>query len=348
MTEENVFSNLGKKERAINRQKEKLNGDERLASLSAMFFSDNKTKNSAINAVPKHEIVELAISDIQVNPQVRTHFDDNEIKALAESIAENGLLQPIVVRPENGKYTLICGEKRLRACDSLGETTIKSIINDKELTPQQILALQIVENLQRSDPPIVDLSVAIRRMSEECLLSIDEIGKLISMKKTNVYNLIAISKLSDYEKETFKEMGITFLRSYVAFRNAHTDSDVVERFINRCNQALADLEITGDPEENTKEKRVALITTIFENVTADLKKIKAKEIAADKKKRDEEQEPELAIGKKLSLSWDKIDKIEPDLSVQLNDFLKENEDYKLETVVAEAISQYLKSMNGTL
>ena len=246
------------------------------------------------------------------------------------------------------KYTLICGEKRLRACDSLGETTIKSIINDKELTPQQILALQIVENLQRSDPPIVDLSVAIRRMSEECLLSIDEIGKLISMKKTNVYNLIAISKLSDYEKETFKEMGITFLRSYVAFRNAHTDSDVVERFINRCNQALADLEITGDPEENTKEKRVALITTIFENVTADLKKIKAKEIAADKKKRDEEQEPELAIGKKLSLSWDKIDKIEPDLSVQLNDFLKENEDYKLETVVAEAISQYLKSMNGTL
>ena len=109
--------------------------------------------------------------------------------------------------------------------------------------------------------------------------------------------------------------------------------------VTKCNETLSDLEVVND-KENTKEKRVELIKKVFDACVEKAKKIKAKELDLENSKSDVEVKDTSLIGKKLSLSWEKIDKIEPDLSSALNDFL-EKTNQSLEDVIANALSQYI-------
>ena len=110
----------------------------------------------------------LPIHLIDVNPyQPRSEFDDEAVRALASSIASLGLLQPITVRPEtNGRYTLIAGERRLRACLRLGMQTIEAMLIDAGDGEAAMLAL--VENLQREDLHFLDEAAAYARVMRLC------------------------------------------------------------------------------------------------------------------------------------------------------------------------------------
>lgn len=96
-------------------------------------------------------VQELKIEDIMPNPdQPRKHFDEDKLTDLAESIKENGVLQPILVVPrENGKYMIVAGERRWRASKMAGKETIPALIKDASL--QQVLELALIENVQRDD-----------------------------------------------------------------------------------------------------------------------------------------------------------------------------------------------------
>ena len=90
----------------------------------------------------------LDINDIVANKeQPRTHFEDEKIQELAESIMQNGLLQPIVVREYEGKYQIVVGERRYRACKLAGITEVPCII--QELDDNQTANAALVENIQR-------------------------------------------------------------------------------------------------------------------------------------------------------------------------------------------------------
>ena len=96
-------------------------------------------------------VSELAIEHIEMNPyQPRRDFDPVELSELAASIRSQGLLQPITVRPmPDGRYQLVAGERRLRATQNLGWTTIQAIV--REVDDNQLLELSLVENLLRTD-----------------------------------------------------------------------------------------------------------------------------------------------------------------------------------------------------
>ena len=98
----------------------------------------------------KEKIVYIKLSQIIANEsQPRTIFDDEKIKELADSIKVHGVLQPIIVRAKNNTYEIVAGERRFRACQSLGLETIPAIV--KNLDEEEAASVSLIENLHRED-----------------------------------------------------------------------------------------------------------------------------------------------------------------------------------------------------
>ena len=122
-----------------------------------MLKNRNKLKTT-------NEVVLIPARMIQPNPhQPRKNFNWDDLEGLAESIHYNGLLQPITVRPkENGRYELISGERRFRACKMAGLSAIPSIVID--INDEKSALLAVIENLQREDLHFFEEATAIERL----------------------------------------------------------------------------------------------------------------------------------------------------------------------------------------
>lgn len=133
-------------------------GDEPTKGDSKMAGFLGFTKDRQVN-----KVVEIEVNLIIPNPhQPRTDFDDVDIKALAESISQNGILQPLALRRNGDAYELIAGERRLRAAKMCGLTVVPCIIHDISERSSAILAL--VENIQRQDLTFFDEAAAIEKL----------------------------------------------------------------------------------------------------------------------------------------------------------------------------------------
>lgn len=107
----------------------------------------------------------IAVKDIRPDPnQPRKYYDDASMKELAQSIKEKGVLQPILIRPNGNGYILVCGERRLRASKDAGLNDIPAVI--RELSDDEALELQIIENLQRKDVHALEEAVAFKSLVE--------------------------------------------------------------------------------------------------------------------------------------------------------------------------------------
>ena len=153
-------------------------------------------------------IKEIKIEKIVPNPyQPRKVFNEVSLKELANSINQQGLMQPILVVEDDGDYVLIAGERRLRAHKILKKDTIKAIIIDFDLSKLREYA--IVENLQREDLNVVDLANSLYELIEEHSYTHEEVAKIVSKSRSYITNILRILKLSDYVKEKLKEDKIT-------------------------------------------------------------------------------------------------------------------------------------------
>ena len=144
-----------------------------------------------------YETKYLPIEDVVPDPlQPRDLIDDDKIKALAESIEKHGLLQPILVRPsKNGKYQIVHGERRYRACVFLHKKTIRTEI--RRLDDDAVLEDQIVENLQREDLNPIEEAKAFQRMQDELEYIHEKIGERIGKSREYVTNKLRLLSLPD-------------------------------------------------------------------------------------------------------------------------------------------------------
>ncbi len=144
----------------------------------------------------KDILKEIAISDITTNPnQPRQIFKEDDIQSLAQSIADNGLIQPIVVRPSDIiGYELIAGERRLRAHQYLGKTTIKALIT--EASYQESMKQALVENLQRADLNPIEEAKAYQNILDKLSLTHQELADLVSKSRPYISNQIRLLQLS--------------------------------------------------------------------------------------------------------------------------------------------------------
>ena len=167
--------------------------------LEALLGSVSREQAQAAGALR-----ELPVANVLPNPfQPRTHIDEAELGELTASIEASGLLQPVIVRPRNGKYELIAGERRWRAVQSLGWPKIPAVVRDVD--DQTLLTLALVENLQRNDLTAMDEAAGYHRLGEEFKLPQAEIARLVGRNRSTVANLVRLLKLPEEVKSLIQE-----------------------------------------------------------------------------------------------------------------------------------------------
>jgi ParB family transcriptional regulator, chromosome partitioning protein len=144
---------------------------------------------------PLGGLASIAVANISPLPgQPRTHFDEEALSELAASIEARGVIQPIIVRPRGeGKYQLVAGERRWRAAQKAQLHQIPAII--RELDDREVMALALIENLQREDLNPIEEARAYKRLSDHERLSQAEIAKLVDKSRSHVANLLRLLSL---------------------------------------------------------------------------------------------------------------------------------------------------------
>ena len=147
---------------------------------------------------------EIALRDIVANPdQPRQRFDEESLASLAASIAEHGVLQPVLVTHAPGGYQLVAGERRFRAAQMAGLERIPAIV--RTVDQQQRLALALVENLQRTDLNAIDEARAFRRLADEFGLTQEEIGARMGRSRPAIANTLRLLDASAAVQEAVED-----------------------------------------------------------------------------------------------------------------------------------------------
>lgn len=146
---------------------------------------------------PAEGLAMLAVSDIQPDPaQPRRHFDEGALQELAASIAQRGVIQPVIVRPlDNGGYRLVAGERRWRAAQKAQVHEIPAIVRD--LSERDVMAIALIENLQREDLNPIEEARAYHRLAEAEGLTQAEIARLVDKSRSHVANLQRLLSLPE-------------------------------------------------------------------------------------------------------------------------------------------------------
>lgn len=154
-------------------------------------------------------LAKVPTKDIVPNPyQPRTEFEPEKLDELKRSILENGLIQPVTVRRLNGNYELISGERRLRACKDIGFKEIPAYIIQVE-TKEAMLALSLIENIQREELNAIEVAHAYKRLMDECNLSQEAIAEKVAKNRTTITNSIRLLKLPQKVQQALIENTIS-------------------------------------------------------------------------------------------------------------------------------------------
>ena len=163
--------------------------------LDSLFNENSTEQNSALT---------LNINDIEPNrDQPRKIFDDDAVSELADSIAQHGLIQPIVVTPlSNGRYSIVAGERRWRACRMAGLMEVPVII--KDASQQELMEIALIENLQREDLNPVEEAFGYRSLIDAFGLTQEEVATRMGKSRSAVTNALRLLNLNEEELEALK------------------------------------------------------------------------------------------------------------------------------------------------
>ncbi len=169
--------------------------------LEQLFDLDNLNVNNVsdfeknIYEDTKHEeIVELNIDELRPNPyQPRTIFDEDALNELANSIKENGVFQPIIVKKSIKGYDVIAGERRLRASKIAGKKTIPAII--RQISDEKMAEIALLENLQRENLNALEEAKAYKSLIDKLKLTQEQLAKKVSKSRSHITNMLGLLRL---------------------------------------------------------------------------------------------------------------------------------------------------------
>lgn len=171
------------------------------ALLSDSGNGDAGSASTSGSSAPVAEVVKVQgvdlidINFIETNPyQPRSHFDQEALAELAESIRIQGIIQPITVRQlAANQYQLISGERRLQASKLIGSTSIPAYV--RKANDQQMLEMALIENIQRENLNALEIALSYQRLLSECNLKQEELGDRVGKKRATVNNYLRLLKL---------------------------------------------------------------------------------------------------------------------------------------------------------
>ena len=200
----------------------------------------------------EHEDQKLPIAQVKPNPnQPRTHFDESALAELAESIRENGVLQPLLVRKKGQNYEIIAGERRYQASKLAGLDEVPVII--KDVDDQKMMELALIENLQRSDLNPIEEAKGYQQLIKKSKMTQEALAKAVSKSRSSITNSLRLLDLPEEVQQFLFEGKMTagHARAILAVpfeeqRIKLAEQVVAEQLSVRATENLAPLFSVGD------------------------------------------------------------------------------------------------------
>ncbi|MGD1108274.1 MAG: ParB/RepB/Spo0J family partition protein [Terracidiphilus sp.] len=178
---------------------------------------------------------EIPLDLIDHNPfQTRSKVNEDQLAELAASIAANGVVQPVLVRPiAGGRFQLIAGERRWRASQIAGKTTVPAIL--RQVSDEQAMEITIVENLQRADLNPMEQARAFERLSREFHMTQEQMAHRTGKDRATVANFLRLLKLPSSVQARVESGELTFghARALLAFEHAEEMENAAQRIVDR-------------------------------------------------------------------------------------------------------------------
>ena len=168
--------------------------------LEQLFNGDNidiaSFEKKIYENTPSEEIVELNLDELRPNPyQPRINFNEDALKDLADSIKENGVFQPIIVKKSIKGYEIVAGERRVRASRMAGLKTIPAII--RGFSDDQMMSIALLENLQRENLSSIELAWAYKGIIDNLHITQEELADKLGKSRSHVTNTLGLLRLPD-------------------------------------------------------------------------------------------------------------------------------------------------------
>ncbi|HEY9505618.1 MAG TPA: ParB/RepB/Spo0J family partition protein [Gemmatimonadales bacterium] len=216
---------------------------------------------------------ELPLSSVKPNPyQPRTRMDQAELADLTRSMESSGLLQPVVVRPRDGGFELIAGERRWRAAQQLGWPRIPAVV--KEVDDRTLLTLALIENLQRDELSPIDEAAGYRRLGEEFHLGHSEIAQAVGRDRSTVANLLRLLQLpADVQALVHeKRLSAGHARALLGLSDAGRQSALAVEAVEQ-GWSVREVESAVAGKRSQRPARRANGQPVARNATADVKRV---------------------------------------------------------------------------
>ena len=180
-------------------------------------------------------IIELEVDKIEVNPyQPRTHFNEEAIGELAESIKSLGIIQPVTVRKvDRNQYQLVSGERRYRAAKSIGFDRIPAYV--RIANDQEALEMALVENIQRRDLDPIEIALSYQRLMDEIQLTQNQLSERVGKKRSTVANYIRLLKLDPIVQTGMRDgfLSMGHGRALINVEESEKQLEIYEKIIAR-------------------------------------------------------------------------------------------------------------------
>ena len=180
-------------------------------------------------------IIELEVDKIDVNPyQPRTHFNEQAIGELAESIKSLGIIQPVTVRKvDRNQYQLVTGERRYRAAKSIGFDRIPAYV--RIANDQEALEMALVENIQRRDLDPIEIALSYQRLMDEIQLTQNQLSERVGKKRSTVANYIRLLKLDPIVQTGMRDgfLSMGHGRALINVEESEKQLEIYEKIIAR-------------------------------------------------------------------------------------------------------------------
>ncbi len=272
-------------------------------SFNDSFSTNNIITKSSID----NEVIQLDVAQIVPNPyQPRTVFDDDKIKELAQTLKTHGIIQPIVVRKgDKRNYEIVAGERRWRAANYLGWTTIPAIVRD--MTNTETASLALIENIQREELSVIEEARAYEQLIRIHALTQEALAQRLGKSQSTIANRLRLLSLPDKIQDEVANRAITerHARALMRLKSEKEQLDFLDKVLNdqltvRETDELIKFHLNGpNKTKKSNKKNVKIINKDIRIVTNTIKRsislIKSTGIKVDTMEENHEDYYEITI-----------------------------------------------------
>jgi ParB family chromosome partitioning protein len=227
-------------------------------------ITTNNRSNTELGAVVG-AVTNLPLNQVEANPfQPRSHFEEQALSELAESIKLHGIIQPVTVRKMGyDRFQLISGERRFRASQLAGLETVPAYV--RVANDQAMLEMALVENIQRENLDAIEIAISYKRLIDECSLTQEQLSEKVSKQRSTVTNYLRLLKLPAEVQLGIREKKISMGHAR-ALINVEKADDMVDIYHQIMENDLSVREV----EELTRDKKKIEPRLKHKNLTGDL------------------------------------------------------------------------------